>query len=154
MYKNIKTNFKTENYLENLKDLQKCIIAQSRCVILPIRIETGPYKGGPLDERIWNFCVLNEIEDKYTILLNCTKYCNFKTELFNNIGHNPTSIMSILECSILLLSNFNFYLYMISDHAENDVKKTPYISLFYGTCLTWFLFISLLFFRNDNLQTK
>lgn len=92
------------------------------------------------------FLCINEIEDECHFLLNCTKYSNFKTELFN-IGHNPTSITSNLECSILLLSNFNFYLYMISDHAENDVKKTPYISLFYGTCLSCCFFYQFIIFQ-------
>lgn len=47
LYKGVKTNFKTENYLEmNISKSQRFILAQFRCGILPIRIETGRYEGG------------------------------------------------------------------------------------------------------------
>lgn len=90
----------------NISKSQRSILAQFRCGILPIRIETGRYKGEPLDERICNFCVLNEIEDESHFLLNCTIYSDFRRELFNNIGYNPTLVMSNLDCIFFLLSNF------------------------------------------------
>lgn len=46
-------------------------MAQFRCDILPIRIETARYKGEPLDEIICNFCILNKIEDESHFLLKC-----------------------------------------------------------------------------------
>lgn len=79
LYQSIKTNFKTENFLEmNISKSQRSIMAQFRCGILPIRIETGRYKGGPVDERICNFCELNEIEDDSHFLLNCAMYSDFR----------------------------------------------------------------------------
>lgn len=54
-------------------------------------------------------CVLfkNEIlvEGESHFLLNCTKYSHFRTELFNDIGYNPTIAMSNFDYIILLLSN-------------------------------------------------
>lgn len=46
-------------------------MAQFRCDLLPIRIETARYKGEPLDEIIFNFYILNEIEDESHFLLKC-----------------------------------------------------------------------------------
>jgi hypothetical protein len=72
LYKNIKRNLRTENYLcMNIPKFQRSLLAQIRCGILPIRIETGRYRGEALDDRICTMCTLDCIEDEYHFL----KYC-------------------------------------------------------------------------------
>lgn len=46
------------------------------------------------------FYLKNEIlvEGESHFLLNCTKYSHFRTELFNDIGYNPTIAMSNFNC--------------------------------------------------------
>ena len=48
LYRNIKRYFRTKNYLwMNIPNFQRSPLAQLRCGILPIRIETGRYRGEP-----------------------------------------------------------------------------------------------------------
>jgi hypothetical protein len=42
----------------------RSILAQFRCGILPLRIETGRYHGEPVKERICSLCSENNVEDK------------------------------------------------------------------------------------------
>ena len=84
----------------NIPKFQRSILAQFRCWILPIRVETGRYKGESLEDRLCNFCSKDEIEDEYHFLLNCTEYSNFRSDLFTSIRCNPTFSMSDLESVI------------------------------------------------------
>lgn len=107
LYKSIKQIFKLKFTLKwTFQNIEDLFLAQFRYEIFPIRIETGLYKGESLEEKICHFCVLNEIEDESHFLLNCAVYSNFRRELFNNVGYNPTVVMSNLDCIIFLLSNF------------------------------------------------
>ena len=107
LYKEIKRNFSTENYIKmNIPKYHRSILAQFRCGILPIRIETGRYRGEAWDERLCIFCSSDEIEDECHFLLNCTQYSNLRSELYTCIGCNPTLSMSSLECINFLLYNF------------------------------------------------
>ena len=47
-------------------------MAQLRCGILPLRIETGRYVGESPDERLCKLCNGPAIEDEKHVLLNCT----------------------------------------------------------------------------------
>lgn len=52
-----------ENYLEmHISKSLRSMIAQFKYGILPIRIKMGRYKREPLDKRIFNFCLLKEID--------------------------------------------------------------------------------------------
>jgi hypothetical protein len=104
LYKNIKRNFRTENYLcMNIPKFQRSLLAQLRCGILPIRIETGRYRGEAVDDRICTMCSLDCIEDEYHFLLHCTDYFNLKSEFFTSIGCNP---MPNLDCINFILTHF------------------------------------------------
>jgi hypothetical protein len=74
--------------------------------ILPIRIETGRYRGEAKDDRLCYFCSSDEIEDECHFLSNCTQYSNLRSELYTSIGCNPTLSMSSLECIDFLLYNY------------------------------------------------
>lgn len=76
LYKSIKSNFKTKNYLEmNISKSLRSIFAQLRsgCGMLPIRIETGLFKRDPLDARWAGSFIIHYV----------SYICNF----FNNLSH-------------------------------------------------------------------
>ena len=74
-YKQFKSDFVTENYLlSNLSKTEKSHLAQFRCGILSLRVETGRYVILSVNERICNLCNLNETEDEIHFLLRCTCY--------------------------------------------------------------------------------
>ena len=56
-YRTLKSSFSTESYLElNLKCSERSVIAQFRCSILPLRLETGRFVGEPEYQRICKLC--------------------------------------------------------------------------------------------------
>jgi hypothetical protein len=64
LYKEIKRNFSTENYIRmSLPKYQRSILAQFRLCILPIKMETGRYKGEARDDRLCMFCSSDEIQN-------------------------------------------------------------------------------------------
>ena len=50
--------------LLNLQKNERSMLAQLRCGILPLRIETGRYTGEPADSRLCIFCDSSEIENE------------------------------------------------------------------------------------------
>ncbi len=58
----------------NLPKSQRSLCAQIRCGILPFHIETGRYRGVAEDDRICEYCVLNEVENEIHFILYCPLY--------------------------------------------------------------------------------
>ena len=59
-YKLFKTEFKLEDYVHmDLSLSQRSVLAQIRCGILPLRIETGRFEGKAEAERLCKFCDTN-----------------------------------------------------------------------------------------------
>ena len=73
-------------------------ISLSYIAILPIRIETGRYRGEPVSDRLWNICSQNNVEDEYHFLLHCLKYSSLRTDFFNYIVYISTPLLSDLNC--------------------------------------------------------
>lgn len=74
-----KTVFGRENYL--FLDMPKYLrstLAQFRCGIIPIRIETGRFQGEPIEERICVFCSNRSVEDEFHFLLHCSLYNDYR----------------------------------------------------------------------------
>ena len=64
-YKLFKNAHTTDQYiLLNLQKNERSMLAQLRCGILPLRIETGRYTGEPADSRLCIFCDSSEIENE------------------------------------------------------------------------------------------
>ena len=55
--------------------------AKIRCGVAPLKLETGPYLGQPLDARICQFCP-NHIEDEQHIILQCPACESLKQNIF------------------------------------------------------------------------
>ena len=49
-------------------------MAQIRCGILPIRIETGRFCNLPVENRLCEICNQNKVEDEFHFLMECPFY--------------------------------------------------------------------------------
>ena len=84
-YTTFKDNFETEQYvLLNLNKRERSLLAQFRCGILPLRVETGRYVGEPPEQRLCSFCNQIQIEDERHFLIQCTFYNDIRTDVFND----------------------------------------------------------------------
>ena len=76
-YVQFKTSYQTEEYIKlNLNRAERSILAQFRCGVLPLRIETGRFVCEKPEERLCNFCDLRVPEDETHFLLHCSFYDN------------------------------------------------------------------------------
>ena len=75
-YVMFKTSYSPEKYvLLNLKRNERSMLAQFRCGILPLRIETGRYVGEKPEDRLCKMCERQLIEDEMHFLLHV--HCPF-----------------------------------------------------------------------------
>ena len=64
-YIKFKTCFKTEKYLAlNLNRSERSIMAQIRCGVLPLGVETGRFVGDHVCDRICKMCNQGSVEDE------------------------------------------------------------------------------------------
>lgn len=102
-YKTFKSFFQIEPYVKmNLSKSERSMMAQFRCGILPLRIETGRYVGEPKHQRICRLCDTdNVIEDEIHFLTECCFYNDIRTELVNNINGLDT-FKTLPKCEQLI----------------------------------------------------
>ncbi len=83
-YIKFKHEYGVESYIEKfLSKRQRSILAQFRCGILPLKIETGRYINLKIQKRICELCDMNEIEDEFHFLIQCPLYFQLRKELFD-----------------------------------------------------------------------
>ena len=81
-----KMDYDTEHYLKHTFHRgKKAVMAQFRCGILPLKIETGRFTNIPVQFRICEFCNSENVEDESHILLTCSLYDREKSVLFNTV---------------------------------------------------------------------
>ena len=113
-YVMFKDNFKVERYVQlNFKKHERAILAQFRCGILPIRIETGRYVGEQLEMRTCRFCDRNEVENETHFLLNCDFYNNIRQSVFYEQFDDP---------EFAYLSSVNRLSFLIHNHPRKLAK--------------------------------
>ena len=64
---------------------------------LPLRIETGRYTNEALENRICNFCDLNEIEDEIHFAFHCPLYEQEKQQFIEQIDNTSFIQMNDIE---------------------------------------------------------
>ena len=84
---------------------ERSALAQLRCGILPLRIETGRYINEPLHDRICRHCNSNEIENETHFLLFCTLYSELRNELFGNLFSDSCFLNKSSEEKLCFLLN-------------------------------------------------
>ncbi len=85
-YITYKHEYLPEPYVYNVIDRgHRSVLAQFRCGILPLAIETGRYNDIPLEYRLCDFCNDNVLEDEIHFLLKCNFYSEYRAELMSKI---------------------------------------------------------------------
>ena len=86
-YITIKHKYETELYVKmNIKKQERSVMAQFRCGILSLRIETGRFRNEAPDERFCTFCDDGSVEDEKHFLLYCKAYHNLRQLLFESVN--------------------------------------------------------------------
>ena len=105
-YMQFKHSFKTETYLTmNLNRNERSVMAQFRCGVLPLRIETGRFVGEQVGDRLCRFCDLNLIEDEKHFLLVCPSYANLRETDLGIIINNDEFRQLTDDMKLTLLLN-------------------------------------------------
>ena len=79
--------------LFNLNRSERSILAQFRCGILPLRIETGRYVGEKPEERLCKVCQSGQIENELHFLFNCVLYNDFRNNLLSAINQKDSFVL-------------------------------------------------------------
>ena len=106
-YSLLKSNYIVEKYIT--LDIPKPIrstMAMFRCGVLPLRLETGRYKGEPVEDRICSMCVLNVVETEKHFLLQCPYYNDQRNSLFVKIGYDANLFYFNDSTFIDIVNNF------------------------------------------------
>ena len=97
-----KTECKAECFLWKVNNGQhRSLLAQLRCGVLPLKLETGRYLNIPRDLRLCVLCSANSIESEVHFLLHCFKYQEIRTAFYNNVS----SVFPHYLCVIQIKSN-------------------------------------------------
>ena len=82
-----KNYFHSEFYVQNLKNRQlRSLLAQFRCGILPLHIETGRIVNTPAHMRYCFICNEGRVEDEKHFLFECCKYDRVRQDFVNDIS--------------------------------------------------------------------
>ena len=86
-------------------------MAQFRCGILPLRVETGRFVGLKLDQRTCQLCDLNEVEDEIHFITKCPIYSKQREILYNKVTTDQNfPNLNSKEKFIYILTHHNFLL--------------------------------------------
>ena len=86
-YKLFKSDFKSEDYVHmDLSLSQRSILAQIRCGILSLYIETERFEGKAEAERLCKFCDTNSVESETHFLFQCPLYIDHRNTLYDDIS--------------------------------------------------------------------
>ena len=96
-YREIKDEFKIENYL-HIEDFEsRKAIAKIRCSAHSLEIEKGRHRNIPRIERICKLCDKGEVESEQHFLLNCDKYDTLKRQHEINECTNVLQLMKNVQ---------------------------------------------------------
>ena len=100
--------YQVENYVKlNMHRSLRSVIAQFRCGILPLRVETGRYSRLNYDQRICQVCNKGEVESEIHFMFQCPLYSQERLLLnvdANRLDNNYKA-MTDKEKLILLFNN-------------------------------------------------
>ena len=92
-YLQFKRDKGTELYVRyNLSSIERSYMAQLRLGILPIAVETGRYRGIPINERLCELCNRDCIEDENHILFTCPIYDRLRSAWLEDLDINAEEI--------------------------------------------------------------
>ena len=126
-YITFKDTYEQENYLKiNLSRTERSYLAQFRCGILPIRIETGRFRGEAVGERICTLCESGNVEDELHFVLHCGKYADLREALFNDVNMLEKNFGTLSDPNKLcvLITKFPRKIAKFIKNAFNRRRKT------------------------------
>ena len=90
------TSWQLTHYIKyNLSSSERSAMAQFRCGILPLNIETRRFRNQALDERLCTLCEFNEIEDESHFLFQCSLYDELKREWVSHIVNKTANFLEL-----------------------------------------------------------
>ena len=109
-YVQFKETFETEEYVRHCSSRRKrSLLAQFRMSILPIALETGRFKGLPIEERICKLCDRNAVEDEIHVLCSCDLYHSMRDTMYNRITQRHENFVNLdNESKFQLLMRFEW----------------------------------------------
>ena len=82
-YRELKSIFTCENYVKMLQPNSRSCIARLRSGVFPLPIETGCWRGKPIEERLCPVCPQPVVETEEHILLSCPLYNDIRAKHIN-----------------------------------------------------------------------
>ena len=83
-YITIKDNVEVENHVKYCYYSQnRCLVAQIRCGILPLKTETCRYSNLPEEERLCDICNWGKVENEMHFMVECPMYLEERWALYN-----------------------------------------------------------------------
>lgn len=105
-YITFKTDYETENYVKSYMSKQeRSFLAQLRCGVLPLRVETGRYNGLRPEQRTCQICDSGEVENECHFILDCDKYTTERQILYSKIDDQSFQTLNSPEKLKFLLTN-------------------------------------------------
>ena len=103
-YVKFKSNTEQEHYVKlNLSKKERSCLAQLRCGILPLRLETGRYCSEKREERLCVFCNSQTLEDEVHFVLDCSLYDDIRNKyladvsVLENFTNNYEKLCSLMR---------------------------------------------------------
>ncbi len=94
-YVKFKVSYNVEDYVMSfMSHAQRSCLAQLKCGILPLHIETGRWQGTQLDKRICKVCSSNSVENEEHFIFHCNKYNNTRSNFYQQICNNILSFLN------------------------------------------------------------
>ena len=103
-YRTFKTRYETEHYLQvNIMKTERSHLAQFRCAVLPLKIETGRFSGLSVEDRICQVCNENAMEDELHFLFHCQIYNDIRIPFINKIENRESGFNAMPDLEKLKL---------------------------------------------------
>ncbi len=94
-YVNFKLSYNVEDYVMSfMSPAQRSYLAQLRCGILPLHIQTGICQGTQLDKRTCKVCNSNSVESEEHFIFHCNKYDNTRLIFYHQICNKIPSFLN------------------------------------------------------------
>ena len=102
------------------------MVAKLRCGILQLHVESGRFNQPTLENRTYNVCNNNVIEDEFHFVCICPEYSNARTKLYSQYGAKNTNFINISDADkfsyILEISNHDLAIYIIDSWKMRTAK--------------------------------
>ena len=103
-YISFKPTLTSEKYCTlNLTPSERSLMAQLRCGILPLHIETGRFRKTKLEDRICEFCSSNKVEDECHFIFDCNMYSDEREAFLSKIIETYPQFIDFDEKDKLLI---------------------------------------------------